>query len=159
MTLSIVEFYQANVSRWHASPVPEMRNCGDNIKDHHDRCVFLFWGLFDNPPITLRNAILWHDQPEVILGDMPFTAKRDFPELTAAWDVAEQAVIERYDVPQPANQWERDVLKLVDRMDAYMMVRIHAPHILGEPDWREALYDIDRRADKLGVLGKVCAIL
>ena len=159
MTLSRIEFYSANVSRWHASPVPKMRNCGDNILDHHHRCIAIVWMLFDKPPQTLLNATRWHDQPEVILGDMPFTAKRDFPELTTAWDLAERDVIKRYDVPQPANKWECDVLKMVDRLDAYMMVQVYAPHILNEPDWRDAWADIKRRADKLGVLRNVCAIL
>lgn len=159
MTLSRIEFYQANVIRWHASPVPEMRNCGDNIKGHQLRCADLVCKLFHKPPRTLCDAILWHDQPEVILGDMPFTTKRDFPQLSAAWDLAEHDVIERYDVPQPANQWESDVLKLVDRMDAYMMVQVYAPHILSEPDWVEALADIDHRSANLGVLPKVKAIL
>jgi len=159
MTLSRIEFYSANVSRWHASPVPKMRNCGDNILDHHHRCIAIVWRLFDKPPQTLLNATRWHDQPEVILGDMPFTAKRDFPELTAAWDLAERDVIKRYDVPQPANQWECDVQKMVDRLDAYMMVQVYAPHILNEPDWEETLADLKLRADKLGVLRNVCAIL
>ena len=142
MTLSETEFYAADVNRWHASVVPELRGCGDTIQTHQMRCVGLVSRLITAPKRTLIEATRWHDQPEVILGDMPFTAKRDYPGFAAAWDTMERHVIAQYDVPQPANQWERDVVKLVDRMDAYMIVRKHARWILNEPDWRDALTDI-----------------
>ena len=142
MTLSETEFYAADVNRWHASVVPELRGCGDTIQTHQMRCVGLVSRLITAPKRTLIEATRWHDQPEVILGDMPFTAKRDFPGFAAAWDTMERHVIAQYDVPQPADQWEADVVKLVDRMDAYMIARKHARWILDEPDWRDALTDI-----------------
>ena len=142
MTLSETEFYAADVNRWHASVVPELRGCGDTIQTHQMRCVGLVSRLITAPKRTLIEATRWHDQPEVILGDMPFTAKRDYPWLSFSWAIAEADVIAQYDVPQPADQWEADVVKLVDRMDAYMIVRKHARWILDEPDWRDALTDI-----------------
>ena len=151
MTLSETQFYAADVNRWHASVVPELRGCGDTIQTHQMRCVGLVGRLFAAPKSSLIMATRWHDQPEVILGDMPFTAKRDYLSLAFAWDFEEAAVIKQYDVPQPADQWEADVVKLVDRMDAYMTVQMFADHVLMEPDWVTALGDIESRAVALGI--------
>ena len=159
MTLSEQQFYAADVRRWHASIVPELRDCGDTIQTHQKRCVGLVGRLIKSPKPSLIRATRRHDQPEVILGDPPFPAKRDFPALAFAWDFAEANVIKQYNVPQPADQWEADVVKLVDRMDAYMTVQNFADHVLGEPDWVTALDDIERRAVALGMKDAVFNLL
>lgn len=154
------QFYAANVQRWHCYPNQKMQDCGDNIEDHQVRCLDLACDFTDVCG-TLYFAIRWHDQPEVILGDMSFTTKRDFPHLAAAWSVAEDAVIQRFKVPEPRNQWERDVLKFVDNLDAYMMIRKHAPEDLQLEDWKAARrwllemchhlkFDMDLLCEKVG---------
>ena len=159
MTLSDQQFYAADVNRWHASIVPELRNCGDTIQSHQMRCLGLVSRLFTAPKSTLVCATRWHDQPEVILGDMPFPAKRDYPGFAAAWDTMERHVIAQYNVPQPASPWERDVVKLVDRMDAYAIALKHAPYVMRDDDWLDALDDIESRAVSLGLRDKVFDII
>jgi hypothetical protein len=139
-----------HVSRWHASPVEALRLSGDTIDAHQKRCVVLIRALIDSPPDTLIQAALHHDDPEKWLGDMPFTAKRDFPELAAAYARAESGVIAREGIPQPANEWEARVIKFVDRLDAYYWAWHSAPHVMADDDWEEfwrwlqsTAYDLD----------------
>jgi 5'-deoxynucleotidase YfbR-like HD superfamily hydrolase len=99
----------------------------------------LIRALIDNPPDTLIQAAEHHDDPEMWLGDPPFTAKRDFPELAAAYAQAESEVIAREGIPQPANEWEARVIKFVDKLDAYLWALQQAPHVLGQSDWVDAL--------------------
>ena len=159
MNLTEAEFYAGDVRRWHASQVPELRDCGDTIQSHQVRCVRLVRRLITAPERTLIEATRWHDQTEVVLGDMPFTVKRDFPELAAEWSYQEAFVIEKYNVPQPATQTERHMIKLVDLLDPYMIVQKYAPHILGEPDWQEQHEEISRRARALDMLRGVLDII
>jgi hypothetical protein len=141
-----------HVQRWHASPVEALRLSGDTIDAHQKRCAVLIRALIDNPPDTLIQAALHHDDPEKWLGDMPFTAKRDFPELAAAYARAESEVIAREGIPQPANEWECRVIKFVDRLDAYLWAGRHAPTVLADDDWEECINWIDGMADDLEIL-------
>jgi 5'-deoxynucleotidase YfbR-like HD superfamily hydrolase len=110
--------------------------------------------LIDNPPDTLIQAALHHDDPEKWLGDMPFTAKRDFPELAAAYARAESEVIAREGIPQPANEWEARVVKFVDRLDAYFWAVMHArQEVMAGDDWTECAGWLDVTANQLGIDG------
>ena len=130
------QFYAGNVRRWQSYPA--MWHSNDCIKGHQVRCLGLVYDFVQRPSVTLIEGTRWHDQPEVILGDMPFTAKRDWPYLAEVYASAERVVIDRYNVPQPATDWERHVVKFVDNLDAYMMVLEYAPDDLDLPDWTDA---------------------
>lgn len=134
--LTTSQFYAGNVRRWHGYRA--MWHSNDCIKSHQVRCVGLVYDFVPDPPSTLVEAARWHDQPEVILGDMPFTTKRDWPYLAEVYASAERVVIERYNVPQPDNDWEKQVIKFVDSLDAYEWVLEHAPEELGTRDWFDA---------------------
>lgn len=159
MNLTEQQFYAGDVRRWHASQVPELRDCGDTIQSHQMRCVGLVSRLVKAPARTLIEATRFHDQPEVILGDPPFTVKRDYWMLRDTWNIAEARVIKHYNVPQPATPTEREIVKLVDLLDAYMIVQKFAPHILDEPDWQEQHEEISRRARALDMLRGVLDII
>jgi hypothetical protein len=139
-----------HVSRWHASPVEALRLSGDTIDAHQKRCVVLIRALIDNPPDTLIQAALHHDDPEKWLGDMPFTAKRDFPELAAAYARAESEVIAREGIPQPANEWESRVVKFVDRLDAYWWMSQRAEPEMYSDEWGEAAQWLHSNQSALG---------
>ena len=148
-----------NVSRWHHHPMDALRLSGDNITTHQDRCVGLLLRLFPKAPDTLVKATRHHDDPEKWLGDPSYTAKRDFPDLAGAWSRAEAIVIERENIPQPANQWEADVVKLVDLMDAYRWMIKHAPSLILTHDWVISCEDILDRAQRLGVSPAVARMI
>ena len=143
------------VSRWHASPVEALRLSGDTIEAHQSRCADLIRDLWPDAPETLIQAALHHDEPEKWLGDMPFTTKRDFPQLAREYRKAELLVIKQHNIPQPATAWDEYQVKLVDLLDAYMWMLKHAPACEFEPDWVAAWSDIMQRAETLGVAGKV----
>jgi len=126
-----------------------MRECGDNILDHQQRCFELVMDFVLFPSNHLMWAVSYHDQAEVILGDMPFTAKRDWPALAAAYERADAEINDKYGVPQPANDYDRDVIKFVDRLDAYMMVAKHDPALLTLDDWQDAKKDLQTRCASL----------
>lgn len=140
--LTTEQFYNGNVKRWHAHHSQAMRDCGDTIGAHHTRCLGLVYDFCLHPSDSLLWAVFRHDQHEVILGDMPFTAKRDWPSLAAAYERAAAEIDGKYNVPQPANQYECDVIKFVDRLDAYMMVLKHDTALLGDDDWLDARMDL-----------------
>jgi 5'-deoxynucleotidase YfbR-like HD superfamily hydrolase len=151
----IRDIWNSDVNRWHANDDWRLRESGETISQHQFECEALGRYLFPGAPETLFAAIRNHDEPEKLLGDMPFTAKRDFPELAEAYARAELIVIERLNIPQPANDWEAGCVKLVDRLQTYLHVKRRARDLLAAQDWRNAWADILTRADALGVRGAV----
>ena len=139
----------ANVNRWHSHH--DLRNSGDTIRGHCRRCVVLIRAMNPKPTATLIAAVLHHDDIEAVLGDMPFPAKYRFPALAAAYAEAERELIEAHNIPQPANEIEREWLKLVDRYDAYLWAEAFGPDdMTDQPEWRECMEDIVIRATALG---------
>lgn len=130
------EFYAGDAYRWHCYPNQKMRDCKDTIDKHQRRCVDLVCDFVLFPSNELWDAVRWHDQAEVILGDMPATAKHTYPYLAEVYASAERVVNERYEVPLCANDKDRAILKFVDRLDAYMTVRRYAPEDLEQEPWR-----------------------
>ena len=154
--------YQApggDVSRWHSHPNVKLRLSGDTIDEHQISCVRWLERLFPDASEELIDAVRYHDEAERILGDMPYTAKRYFPELADAYARAEQVVIARYGIPQPVSERDADIVKLVDMFDAYWWVSKVAPEELESEAWIEHRREIERRAKALGVLEAVNEIL
>lgn len=154
--LAIVD---SDVNRWHASRSPRLRASGDTIRLHHSRCLAMLECLWPDAPQSLRDAVKYHDLPEVILGDPPYPTKRAFPKLAAAYAEAEAEVIARYSIPQPKDATEALWVKLVDRIDAYWWVRWKDPDELRTPDWQEARAEIGGLAQSLGIGAKVEQVL
>lgn len=140
-----------NVRRWHYSPSQKLRDSGDTIRAHCQRMVGLGKRLFGDMPDTLINAILYHDDPELWLGDLSPVTKVAFPELATAYLEAEQEVIRKYGIPQPMNVGEREQVKLLDMMDAYMWMLNHDLELVLEEDWRGMHRNIKLRASDLGI--------
>ena len=124
-----------DVARWHAHPNPKLRNSGDGINAHQQRCLDLVEMIWPHAPESLKLATRFHDEPERWLGDMPFGTKRDNPDLHAAYVKAEAVIIKREGIPQPANEVECLQIKLADRLDALRWVRKCAWAELIKPEW------------------------
>ena len=151
--------YGSDPRRWHANDDWRLRESGETISQHQYECEALARDLFPNAPETLFAAIRYHDEAEKILGDMPFTTKRDFPDLAAAYERAEQEVVARYNIPQPANEWEYDCMKMLDRLQTYRHVMRRAPDLLAKQDWRVSWADILARAGRLDVRQQVANLI
>jgi len=147
--MTINQFYNADALRWHTYQNPKIRNCGETIRSHQIECVELVHWFIERPTHSLIEATRWHDQPEVLLGDLSFPTKRDYPKIAKSWEEAEADVIFRYHVPQPANDYERKFLKFVDRLQPYMLVQNLAPEDMQLDDWHYAKKDLLTSAKSL----------
>lgn len=140
-----------DVNRWHASPIPALRNSGDTVSQHHARCGAMARQLFPDRPTAFYDAVENHDKPEYWLGDPPSGIKIAFPDLGSAYKVAESVVIRNHNIPQPANEWERHAIKLVDRLDAYLWMLKHAPEQDCIDGWQDEIDGIMLMAYDFGV--------
>lgn len=78
MMNDLMSLYQSKgVIRWHSRPQVPSQTTGE----HTMGMLILLMKLHPNPSADLYEAILRHDLHEVICGDFPHEAKRDFPFL------------------------------------------------------------------------------
>jgi len=150
MSVEVVKELWASgfVNRWHSNPDPRLRNSGDTTAAHSQRVATLV-ALLTAAKLDDVLAALWHDAPEVFVGDAPGPAKRAFPNLQAALDHADE-------VWWKALGWERaprtdGIVALCDKLDAYLFVRDVAPDRIFSGEWTSARHWLEARADTLGV--------
>ena len=88
-----IRWNAGRVSRWHAHPTVHDQTVADHTYG------VLQWLTFIVPPAALTKrmmlAALNHDIAEIFTGDIPFTAKRLYPDLKQALDHAEVDIHER----------------------------------------------------------------
>lgn len=136
--------------RWHANP--DLAHTFDPVGAHSGRMGVLalhFWGAGASRELLV--ACLIHDLGESVTGDMPWAAKRACPEMAGMLDVLESRALSDmgFDHDIALDDYRR--LKFLDRLDAYLWVKHHAPHVLSRDGWPEALAWLQREADDLGV--------
>jgi len=90
-----------------------------------------------------------HDEAEKMIGDMPYPAKRDFPALATVYEMAERQVMRGMGLPMPEHGIDSDKIKLVDRIDAYRWMMLHAPRLEADQEWEDALARIIGLANRL----------
>lgn len=136
------------VRRWHCHP--DLCHTVDPISGHSARMGILalhLWGAGASRDLLVACAC--HDLGERATGDVPWHAKRDCPELAGLLDVLENrartAMGMFYEVS--ADDFRR--LKFLDRLDAYLWAKHHAPHIMDRDGWPEAREWLQREADEL----------
>ena len=70
-------------------------------------------------------AALYHDVPEIILGDIPATAKWDYPELHQAFERAEKKVMDDLGLNFVLTAEEKNRLKMADMLELVMYCHRH----------------------------------
>jgi hypothetical protein len=148
-----------DVTRWHASRIPALRNSGDTVNAHHKRCGALARHLFPGRPDAFYLAVENRDTPEFWLGDPPAGIKERFPDTGAAYRTAESVIIRLHGIPQPANERERLAIKLVDHLDAYLWMLEWAPEQAESDGWDVTFALIMQSADDFAVRPAVTALL
>jgi len=138
-----------DVNRWHANACPELRNSGDTISAHQKRCGALIRQLWPDASDELVRMAECHDEAEKMIGDMPYPAKRDFPALATVYEMAERQVMRGMGLPMPEHGIDSDKIKLVDRIDAYRWMMLHAPRLEADQEWEDALARIIGLANRL----------
>ena len=103
-----------NVKRFHTTERIREESVG-----HHSAgvCAILL-RLDSNVRREVLVYALMHDVPEYYTGDVPYTAKRDSPELKEELEDMETAYVNNYDIPDPEITVEEyQLFKLADMLD------------------------------------------
>lgn len=102
------------VKRFHTHPL-----LGENTVAAHSWGVATILLHICEPSMNLIKAALYHDIFEYLTGDVPFTAKRDTPELAAALEVAERkaGIVMEVDILWNLLPEEEVLLKTADMLD------------------------------------------
>lgn len=147
------------VNRWHSNPSYKLRNSGDTIDAHQRRvmnlCEEISGWRCTRPSLDLLLAALNHDAAEAIIGDMPSPAKKRFPKLGKEYEKAEKEVLASMGLIYDLSDIERAILKLADRLDAYLWVKKHDQEQLETPEWIKAAKKIKLSAETLGIAARV----
>ena len=156
MTPDTILWKSGNVKRWHCNLDRALRESGDTTASHQWRCAMLLMMLHPLPSAHLLGCVLTHDVPEIITGDVPAPAKGGV--LGEVLAMAETEVAENFGLPIPT---DKDVrwLTLVDRLDAYMWTKEHAPYVLKTSEWMSTYAGILALSDALEVREKVEVLL
>lgn len=146
-----------HVNRWHNNPHHGLRNSGDTVWQHAARCTYLMCRIFPDADAHLLLAVLMHDAAESVTGDTPATAKSG--DIRAALERTERTFNEARDIPTPRNKRERYIMRLVDRLDAYLWARSIDARIVDAQEWHDQLEAVIGLSADLGVSDEVLEIL
>ncbi len=127
--------------RWHCNAV--VARVGQTLADHQGRCAQMVLALWPDASRNLIWAALHHDVGEYRTGDLSWTFKDGGPvDVIMAHAAAEaQALADICGRPMPPLSAADGLrLKLVDRLEALLFVRIHLPQEYARQGsgWREA---------------------
>jgi 5'-deoxynucleotidase YfbR-like HD superfamily hydrolase len=138
------------VRRWHTNP--SLCHTVDPIGAHSARMGVLALHFWPDASRDLLVACLCHDLGESVTGDVPFGIKQKAPDLAELLDIEEQYALADLSLPAfVAVVTDKLRLKYLDRLDAYLWAKHHAPHVLAQDDWRECLAWLQREADTLNI--------
>lgn len=144
-----------HVARWHTHPDPRLRNSNDLTAAHSWRVAMLVYIMMDDktevPVINIMADILnglLHDVPEVYTGDMSYKFKRQYPKLADGVEQAGKDWAEREGVLFSNSN---PLVKLADRIDAWLWAAVHAPDLVTTESWAEMKSRIMEDAHYLGV--------
>lgn len=98
---------------------------------HHTAGVMaIIFCLYDqDPPLRLVRAALYHDVSEWVTGDIPATAKWDFPALKEASERAEEEVMGAAGLELVLDLEEAHVLKFADMLS--LVIKAHDEVLCG----------------------------
>lgn len=100
------------VRRFHT--VPTVHNV-ETVGHHTAEVIAIIFALYDDtPPVALVRQALYHDAAEAITGDVPATAKWDFPKIKEALDEAEVEIEMAAGGSYALDEGEWAVLKFAD---------------------------------------------
>ena len=83
------------INRYHTVPLGGLRQ---TVGAHSYAVVVLLDQLWDNCSKNLLLSALYHDVPEIVLGDIPATAKWSYPDVQKVFKKAEQKIMKDLDI-------------------------------------------------------------
>ena len=105
------------INRYHTVPLGGLRQ---TVGAHSYAVVVLLDQLWDNCSKNLLLSALYHDVPEIVLGDIPATAKWSYPDVQKAFKKAEQKVMKDLDIDFVLTDREINRLKMADMLELVM---------------------------------------
>lgn len=106
----------ARVIRCHTTPTIHRQSVGE----HTFGALNILYTIHACPSYQLIRALLWHDVPEAISGDVPAPAKKYTPLLRAALDELEVRVTKEYELAGELTPLEQQLLFYCDLMELAM---------------------------------------
>lgn len=82
--------------------------------------------LWPDSSKQLIMAALYHDVPEMVLGDIPATAKWSFPEVLQAFEKAEKKVMDDLGLTFVLTPEEKNRLKMADMLELVLYSHRHS---------------------------------
>lgn len=139
------------VTRWHSgASAPYLAHTQDRIGGHSGRMGVLALHYWPDCSRDLLVACLTHDLGEYATADVPAPAKTDY--LRGMLEDMEAEALSAMGITFPAlDETDRDRLKFLDRLDAYLWARLHCKRLTKRKDWRGASVAIASAAIDLGV--------
>ena len=121
---SLDTIYDAQfLMRYHTVPIQGLRQ---TVGAHSYAVAILIDQLWDSVPKQLIMAALYHDVPEMVLGDIPATAKWDYPEVKRAFEKAEAKVMEDLGLTFMLSPKDKARLKMADMLELVLYCEKHA---------------------------------
>ena len=111
------------INRYHTVPLGGLRQ---TVGAHSYAVVVLLDQLWDNCSKSLLLSALYHDVPEIVLGDIPATAKWEYPEIQEAFDKAEQKVFKELGLIFVLTPEEQGRLKMADMLELVLYAKRHS---------------------------------
>jgi len=105
------------INRYHTVPLGGLRQ---TVGAHSYAVVVLLDQLWDNCSKSLLLSALYHDVPEIVLGDIPATAKWEYPEVKKAFKKAEDKVAKDLGINFVLTERETNRLKMADMLELVM---------------------------------------
>ena len=105
------------INRYHTVPLGGLRQ---TVGAHSYAVVVLLDQLWDNCAKNLLLSALYHDVPEIVLGDIPATAKWSYPDVQKVFKKAEQKVMKDLDIDFVLTDRELNRLKMADMLELVM---------------------------------------
>jgi 5'-deoxynucleotidase YfbR-like HD superfamily hydrolase len=109
--------------RYHTVPLQTERQ---TVGAHSYAVSVLLNQLWPDSSKQLILSALYHDVAEVILGDIPATAKWGYPELRKAFEKAETQVMKSLELDFVLTKKEKDRLKMADMLELVMYCNRHS---------------------------------
>lgn len=110
------------LTRYHTAPMQMERQ---TVGAHSYAVSILIDQLWPDSSKQLIMAALYHDVPEIVLGDIPATAKWDYPELHQAFERAEKKVMDDLGLNFVLTAEEKNRLKMADMLELVMYCHRH----------------------------------
>ena len=121
-----------HLNRWHKNPA--LRGISDDVMAHSGRMAVLAMRIWPGDAQLVMDCIK-HDLGETAGGDLCGEFKRNNPVLADILAQAEAAHVAQMGF-DPASDDPR--IDMLDKLDAFLTAKLHAPHIMASADWRIA---------------------